>query len=211
MAGDTLRFDRWLLMAMRSAGDPGDPVGPLWMEEMFRDFTALGGVGVLSLLTMLSVVYLWLQGMRRPVHAAGDPGRLAVQYAAEGRLRPATTRHRHSRCAGLYRQFSQRSFHVVSGGVFDRCSTAGNGASNTQAAHLPDRVRGPDDPAGRDQPYLPGGTLAIRCACRLGRRFGLGRSLLVTRPLAERAQLNRHFDSAQRSFMIAYPAHTNGR
>ena len=65
MAGDTLRFDRWLLMAMRSAGDPGDPVGPLWMEEMFRDFTALGGVGVLSLLTMLSVVYLWLQGMRR--------------------------------------------------------------------------------------------------------------------------------------------------
>lgn len=65
MAGDTLQFDRWLLMAMRSTGDPGDPIGPLWMEEMFRDFTALGGVGVLSLLTLLSVVYLWLQGMRR--------------------------------------------------------------------------------------------------------------------------------------------------
>jgi undecaprenyl-diphosphatase len=65
MAGDTLRFDRWLLMAMRSAGDPGDPVGPLWMEEMFRDFTALGGVGVLSLLTLVSVVYLWLQGLHR--------------------------------------------------------------------------------------------------------------------------------------------------
>jgi undecaprenyl-diphosphatase len=65
MAGDTLRFDRWLLMAMRSAGDPGDPIGPLWMEEMFRDFTALGGVGVLSVLTLLSVVYLWLQGLHR--------------------------------------------------------------------------------------------------------------------------------------------------
>ena len=32
---------------------------------MFRDFTALGGVGVLSLFTLLSVIYLWLQGLRR--------------------------------------------------------------------------------------------------------------------------------------------------
>jgi undecaprenyl-diphosphatase len=65
MEGDTMRFDRWLLMAMRTPGDPGDPIGPLWMEEMFRDFTALGGVGVLSLVTLLSVAYLWLQGLHR--------------------------------------------------------------------------------------------------------------------------------------------------
>jgi undecaprenyl-diphosphatase len=32
---------------------------------MFRDFTALGGVGVLSLLTLISVGYLWLTGQRR--------------------------------------------------------------------------------------------------------------------------------------------------
>jgi undecaprenyl-diphosphatase len=32
---------------------------------MFRDFTALGGVGVLSLLTLASFGYLWLQGLRR--------------------------------------------------------------------------------------------------------------------------------------------------
>ncbi len=63
--GDTLRLDRWLLLALRASGDPGDPLGPAWVEEMFRDFTALGGIGVLSLLTLASVGYLWLQDLRR--------------------------------------------------------------------------------------------------------------------------------------------------
>jgi undecaprenyl-diphosphatase len=63
--GDTLRFDRWLLLALRASRDPGDPLGPAWVEEMFRDFTALGGIGVLSLLTLASVGYLWLQDLRR--------------------------------------------------------------------------------------------------------------------------------------------------
>jgi len=65
MEGDTLRFDRWLLLALRASGDPGDPLGPAWVEEMFRDFTALGGTGVLGLLTVTSVGYLWLTGLRR--------------------------------------------------------------------------------------------------------------------------------------------------
>ena len=63
--GETLRFDTWLLLALRVPGDTTDPLGPAWIEEMFRDFTALGGVGVLSLLTLISVGYLWLQGMQR--------------------------------------------------------------------------------------------------------------------------------------------------
>ena len=63
--GDTLRLDRWLLLALRASGDPGDPLGPAWVEEMFRDFTALGGIGVLGLLTLASVGYLWLQDLRR--------------------------------------------------------------------------------------------------------------------------------------------------
>jgi undecaprenyl-diphosphatase len=63
--GETLRFDTWLLLALRVPGDITDPLGPAWIEEMFRDFTALGGVGVLSLLTLISVGYLWLTGQRR--------------------------------------------------------------------------------------------------------------------------------------------------
>ena len=65
LEGDTVKFDRWLLLALRAAGNPGDPLGPPWVEEMFRDFTALGGIGVLGLLTLASVGYLWLMGLRR--------------------------------------------------------------------------------------------------------------------------------------------------
>ena len=65
LQGDTLRFDRWLLLALRTPGDHSDPLGPAWVEEMFRDFTALGGVGVLTLFTLFSVAYLWLQGLHR--------------------------------------------------------------------------------------------------------------------------------------------------
>jgi undecaprenyl-diphosphatase len=65
LEGDTMRFDRWLLLALRASGDAGDPLGPAWVEEMFRDFTALGGIGVLSLLTLASAGYLWLLGLRR--------------------------------------------------------------------------------------------------------------------------------------------------
>ena len=65
LEGDTLRFDHWLLLALRASGDPGDPLGPAWVEEMFRDFTALGGTGVLGLLTVTSAGYLWLTGLRR--------------------------------------------------------------------------------------------------------------------------------------------------
>jgi undecaprenyl-diphosphatase len=63
--GETMRFDSWLLLALRVPGDTADPLGPAWVEEMFRDFTALGGVGMLSLLTLISVGYLWLMGQRR--------------------------------------------------------------------------------------------------------------------------------------------------
>ena len=65
--GETREFDRRVLLALRSAGDPADPVGPRWMEEIARDFTALGGVGVLSLITAVSVGYLLLVRKR---HAA---------------------------------------------------------------------------------------------------------------------------------------------
>jgi undecaprenyl-diphosphatase len=65
LEGDTTRLDQWLLLALRASDDPGDPLGPVWVEEMFRDFTALGGGGVLGLLTLTSAGYLWLPGLRR--------------------------------------------------------------------------------------------------------------------------------------------------
>ncbi|HEX2138702.1 MAG TPA: phosphatase PAP2 family protein [Woeseiaceae bacterium] len=57
--------DESLLLALRTASDPDDPLGPAWVEEMARDFTALGGTGVLTLITGAALGYLLLAGRRR--------------------------------------------------------------------------------------------------------------------------------------------------
>ena len=65
--GETRAFDEFLLLSLRNAADPSDPLGPRWLEEMMRDFTALGGVGVLTAVTLAVIGYLFLAGKR---HAA---------------------------------------------------------------------------------------------------------------------------------------------
>ena len=56
--GDTMSFDRWLIEALRSAADPSIPVGPAWLRAAMVDVTALGGVSVVTLLTVVVVFYL---------------------------------------------------------------------------------------------------------------------------------------------------------
>ena len=58
-------FDERVLLALRTAGQPDDPLGPPWVEEMARDFTALGGTGVLALVTLATVGYFLLAGRPR--------------------------------------------------------------------------------------------------------------------------------------------------
>lgn len=66
LEGETNALDERLLLALRNAEDLSDPLGPHWLEEMGRDFTALGGVGVLTLLTFSILGFLLL---RRQFHA----------------------------------------------------------------------------------------------------------------------------------------------
>ena len=63
--GSTGDLDERLLLAMRQTDDLADPIGPHWVEEVGRDFTALGGVAVLSLITMTVTAFFWLSSMRR--------------------------------------------------------------------------------------------------------------------------------------------------
>lgn len=65
--GGTESFDRRILLAMRTSGDVDDPLGPRWLEEMGRDFTALGGVGVLTAVSLTVVAYLLLQQRAKTV------------------------------------------------------------------------------------------------------------------------------------------------
>lgn len=67
LEGDTKAFDRNLIVALRNPDDLSDPLGPKWLEELGRDVSALGGVGILSLLTLASAGFLILDDKR---HAA---------------------------------------------------------------------------------------------------------------------------------------------
>lgn len=63
--GDTVAFDTFILLAFRDRANPADPLGPDWMEGIMRDFTALGGVAVLTTFTALAVGFLFLTSKRR--------------------------------------------------------------------------------------------------------------------------------------------------
>lgn len=58
--GNVLAFDRDILLAMRNHADLNDPIGSAQIEELARDVTALGGVGVLSFITLSVAGYLLL-------------------------------------------------------------------------------------------------------------------------------------------------------
>ena len=65
--GGTEDFDEWLIVALRTPGDLADPVGPKWVEEMMRDFTALGSTGVLAVMVLAIAGFL---AITRKGHAA---------------------------------------------------------------------------------------------------------------------------------------------
>jgi undecaprenyl-diphosphatase len=67
LEGELYDVDRRLLLALRLAGDPSRPWGPVWVQELARDITALGSFGVLALVTAMAGGYLLLASKR---HAA---------------------------------------------------------------------------------------------------------------------------------------------
>lgn len=58
--GATQDLDRDILLLLRTPGDLSDPIGPWWLEEMGRDLTALGGVAVLALTTLVVSLFFLL-------------------------------------------------------------------------------------------------------------------------------------------------------
>jgi undecaprenyl-diphosphatase len=96
--GETKALDEHLLLMLRNPGDPGDPIGPRWLEESMRDVTAVGGFTFLTLTTIVGVVSLLFH--RKRFHAAIFLATvLAAQISSEvlkdiyERPRPALTPH----------------------------------------------------------------------------------------------------------------------
>src|SRR6266702_419071 len=65
MEGETLAFDRKILLAFRKADDPSQSGGPAWMAGALLDLTALGGPTVLGLVLLSIVGFLLLQARYR--------------------------------------------------------------------------------------------------------------------------------------------------
>lgn len=63
--GDARVFDETILLALRKADDPSDPIGPGWFDLAMNDITSLGGFVVLTLLVLSVVIYLLIQGKWR--------------------------------------------------------------------------------------------------------------------------------------------------
>lgn len=57
--GETLAFDRRVLVGLRTSADLSVPIGPRWLVPMMVDFTSLGGVAVLTLVTILAAGFLF--------------------------------------------------------------------------------------------------------------------------------------------------------
>ena len=53
-------FDTEVLLAFREAGQPDNPIGPLWLEGAVRDITSLGSMIVLVLISAAAICYLLL-------------------------------------------------------------------------------------------------------------------------------------------------------
>jgi undecaprenyl-diphosphatase len=66
--GETLGLDKKLLLALRNPGDPSDPIGSQSLQEAMRDVTALGGVTVVTLVTIVGTLAFLLH--RKRWHAA---------------------------------------------------------------------------------------------------------------------------------------------
>lgn len=58
LEGDSHVLDEKILLMLRDPDNIQSPLGPGWLEEMMRDFTALGGIGLLTLVTAASAIYL---------------------------------------------------------------------------------------------------------------------------------------------------------
>ena len=65
LEGETQRFDREILVALRDPQNPARPIGPRWMLSGALDITALGSATVLGLAVATVSGFLLLQGLWR--------------------------------------------------------------------------------------------------------------------------------------------------
>ena len=174
--GETHEMDRALLVMMRNPQDYSDPIGPKWLEETGRDFTALGGTGVLAFISLLVIGYLTLEKKYRlalTVLAAVGGGMLlsaGLKYGFD-RPRPELVPH----FSYVHTKSFPSGHSMVSATTYLTLAALVSSvfrAPPRQALHR--LVRHPARGGDRREPRLHGRALAHGCARWLdhGRRLG---------------------------------------
>jgi|SRR6056297_914286 len=98
LEGEWRWLDEELLLSLRTPGQLDDPIGPAWVEEVVRDITALGGLGVVVLVTAAVCGYLVLARARAQallvlVAVAGGAGISTLLKLLFDRARPDLVAH----------------------------------------------------------------------------------------------------------------------
>ena len=65
LEGDQFALDKAIITGLRTAADPATPIFPPWVTSAMIDITALGGITVLTLVTIFAVGYLMAIGRHR--------------------------------------------------------------------------------------------------------------------------------------------------
>ena len=98
MEGETHGFDQAVLLALRHPEDLAEPIGPLWLKIMMRDFTALGSYSVVLLIGLLALGYIlmrrkWLSALLLVVSFGGGMGLNPLLKRSFDRPRPELVAH----------------------------------------------------------------------------------------------------------------------
>ncbi|MFI4964374.1 MAG: phosphatase PAP2 family protein [Caulobacterales bacterium] len=96
--GETMALDKHILLALRNPADPSDPIGSQSLQEAMRDVTALGGVTVMTLVSIVAVLAFLMH--RRRWHAGILAGTIFLAFLSSeglkdlyGRPRPELVPH----------------------------------------------------------------------------------------------------------------------
>ena len=181
LEGSTDAFDRGVLLALRSATDLSDPIGPRWLELAIRDITALGGTTVLSLITIAAVGYLVAdrKGHTALLLVGAVIGGVTISYGMKLLVERPRPRPRLSPRRGADPQLPQRPCHAIGGYLFLTLGAIlaraqARGRMKLYVVWRGRRAYSPD----RSQPHLPRRALADGRARGVGPRLGVGDRLL---------------------------------
>lgn len=96
--GEFQHYDDLVLRFLRSPDDPAQPLGPRWLVPVARDLTALGGLTVITLITLGTIGYLalrrkWSTSLLVLASIAGGALVSTALKAAFTRSRPTVVPH----------------------------------------------------------------------------------------------------------------------